>query len=159
MKRILITGSRDWWDVEVVRAALLEHAPTEGEVVVVHGDARGADRIAATLAEEFGWATEPHPADWNLGKHAGPRRNARMVARGAAVCLAFPLPNRDDPSRRTGTEDCIAAAQRARIPVRIYRPTTPDPNTVIRRPGTGSESPPGDSGDTQGYNGNHWRQG
>jgi hypothetical protein len=55
MKRLLITGSRDWTDRQVIRDALAE-AWAElrpGEIVLVHGAARGADSIAADV-----WAAD-----------------------------------------------------------------------------------------------------
>lgn len=111
MKRILITGSRDWTDVDPIRAALLEHGPG----VVVHGAARGADTIAGEIAASLGWLVEAHPADWGHGRSAGVRRNQAMVDLGADVCLAFPLPG------SVGTWDCIRRATAAGIMV-VVRP-------------------------------------
>lgn len=127
--RILVTGSRGWWCRESIARALDEvTAGATTPIVVVHGDAVGADTIADEEARARGWAVDPDPvttAEWKQhGRAAGPRRNARMVARGADVCLAFPL---YDPARRTGTEDCMDRARRARIPVRVFRPITPKP--------------------------------
>jgi hypothetical protein len=84
-------------------------------VVVVHGHCpTGADHWADLWASETldpEVSVERHPADWSRGKRGGPERNARMVAAGADVCLAFPLPG----SR--GTVDCMRKAQAAGIPV------------------------------------------
>lgn len=111
MKRILVTGSRDWTDVDLVREALLAYA-VQDACVLRHGDARGLDRIAAGVAHELGWTVETYAADWGrLGRQAGHVRNQQMVDAGADVCLAFPLPG----SR--GTYDCAARAIRADIPV------------------------------------------
>lgn len=111
MKRILITGSREWTDTEAMGEELLWF----GFGLVVHGAARGADKLADALARGFGWPTEPHPvtrAEWNrIGKRAGHLRNQRMVDLGADICLAFPTVD----SR--GTWDCAARARRAGIPV------------------------------------------
>lgn len=117
--RILITGSRDWTDRAAIAAALIKvhvYAAIEpAKVTVVHGDARGADRIAADLAHQFGCNVEAHPADWDRhGKGAGPRRNAEMVAAGADVCLAFPI------GASPGTRGCIRLAKQAGIPVTVH---------------------------------------
>ncbi|MFD4474652.1 SLOG family protein [Streptomyces sp. NPDC058471] len=99
--RVLVTGSRDWSDVRAVTAALdeaYEAAPNDRMFVVVHGDCpTGADAMARGWAAsawassgEWGVDQDPFPAAWRLhGKQAGPIRNARMVAAGADLCLAF----------------------------------------------------------------------
>lgn len=93
-RRVLVTGSRDWRDVQAVRDALVRVADTwqrESIVLVSGACPTGADAIAERLARrEFGWAVERHPAEWNVhGKGAGFKRNAHMVQLGADLCLAF----------------------------------------------------------------------
>lgn len=113
---LLITGSRDWPDVDAIRAALLAHGPG----VVVHGGCRGADLQAAAVACVLGWPVEAHPADWRrLGLAAGPLRNREMVQRGAAVCLAFPVLG------STGTLDCMRRAIAAGIRTINYGAAVP----------------------------------
>ncbi len=122
--RILITGSRDWTNVESIESALtvaresvILFLGTGTEIVIVHGAARGADRISGDWAKAMGSrgckvVEEAHPADWAmLGKQAGPIRNQKMVDLGANMCLAFPLPS----SR--GTLHCMRIAREAGIPV------------------------------------------
>ena len=95
--RVLITGSRDWTDRQALGEALIEArcqavtGPLLRRMLLVSGACpTGADRMAETLAEGWGWLVERHPADWErYGKAAGFRRNAEMVALGAEVCLAF----------------------------------------------------------------------
>lgn len=117
--RVLITGSRDWKDKEAIENAIIDlhnWGPIDwDDVVVVHGDCpTGADAIAQEFCEQTGIVTERHPADWSIGKKAGPLRNQEMVDLGAYVCLAFLLPS----SR--GTVDCIKRAKAAGIPVIEY---------------------------------------
>jgi hypothetical protein len=120
--RILVTGSRDWDDAETLATALDEHAKPGS--VLIHGGARGADRLAGRIWDD--WIqdgidllpAEVYPADWSrYGKAAGYRRNAHMVALGATVCLAFPL------GESRGTRGCMALAEKAGIPVISYEPT------------------------------------
>lgn len=116
--RVLVTGSREWTDVEIIRRALTLLAPADGESVpvIVHGGARGADTIAAQVATELGYHVETHLADWDrYGKSAGMVRNEAMVDAGADLCLAFIL----DGSR--GATHCAQAAHRAGIRVVHYR--------------------------------------
>ena len=115
--RILITGSRDFSDKTLAQQALVWVANVAGvenpaDVTVVHGDARGADTLLAEVAASYGCVVEAHPARWDeLGKRAGAIRNCEMVALGADVCLAFPMPD----SR--GTFHCMREAEKAGIPV------------------------------------------
>jgi len=123
--RVLVTGSRDWANAELVWAALndvRDEALTAGrQLVVVHGACpRGADADAAHWAEigsQFAtWIkAEAHPADWALnGKAAGFIRNAEMVRLGADLCLAFIR----NGSR--GASHTARLAEEAGIPVRRW---------------------------------------
>ena len=121
--RILVTGSRTWEDRALLERELDVLLTEHGALTLVHGAARkGADNMAQTWglnrrhASSYGAVTlEPHPADWgHYGNAAGPRRNAKMVALGADVCLAF---IRDD-SR--GATHCARLAAQAGIPVRRF---------------------------------------
>lgn len=93
MKRLLVTGSRNWDDVTTIKLAL-NHAVNylDDQVTLVHGACpTGADDIADDL---FTYANlgpvETHPADWDThGKRAGFLRNSLMVDLGADLCLAF----------------------------------------------------------------------
>jgi hypothetical protein len=116
MIRILITGSRDWNDYEVIERAILDVVGnTTGPVMIVHGAARGADTIAGEIAKKHAFSVETHPALWNKhGKAAGPIRNQEMVDTGADVVLAFLLPG------SVGTKDCIRRAKAAGLLVIIY---------------------------------------
>lgn len=119
-RRILVTGSRDWSDVETIRAALSQAWNDLGrprDAVLVQGECHlgGADQIAADTWRGWGFPVEGHPAERDVsGRLLGPERNAHMVNLGADLCLAFPLPS----SR--GTRNCMRLAREAGIPVRVY---------------------------------------
>lgn len=94
--RILVTGSRDWTDIDSVRKALDVYLsprvfePSERPILVSGGCPTGADQIAEWFWYMLDLPIERHPADWNAhGKQAGFIRNAEMVKLGADVCLAF----------------------------------------------------------------------
>lgn len=122
--RILVTGSRDWTDAETIRAALSEAWQRLGRpvnAVLVQGECHlgGADQIAAETWRGWGFPVEGHPAEMGPNGHVlGPKRNAEMVALGADLCLAFPLPS----SR--GTKNCMRLAREAGIEVKVYEPRT-----------------------------------
>lgn len=116
--RILVTGSRDWWDEDTIADALnfIVGSVDPATVTIVHGACpTGADAIVDRLARAAGAIVEPHPAEWSrFRRAAGPKRNGFMVSLGADVCLAFPM------GASFGTRDCIAQAAAAGIPVRVY---------------------------------------
>lgn len=119
-KKILVTGSRDFTNVEMLRAALIAEVP-EGvdQVIVIQGGARGADRIALDLSVASPVATTVTvPADWvNLPRWlAGPRRNAHMLELGPDIVLAFFL----NGAKNSGTSNCVMQAKNLDIPVKEF---------------------------------------
>lgn len=119
--RILITGSRHWFNREAIEKALIGW--TDGfsreEITIVHGGASGADRIAAQIARDWDVCQDVFVPDWRThGPAAGPMRNQEMVDAGADVCLAFPF----DDSR--GTFDCMRRARIAGIEVENHGPAS-----------------------------------
>jgi hypothetical protein len=103
-----------------MRASLLavqRHFDATGAAMgIMHGAARGGDRIADDIARELGWGRDPVPCtvqEWQRhGRSAGHRRNARMIQRRDYVgCVAFPL------GLSAGTRGCMVAAADAGIRV------------------------------------------
>lgn len=91
--RILVCGDREWTDRRTIQhhlGVVVDAVPDGVEVVLVHGDCRGADRIAGEVGEELGIEVEAHPANWKRhGRAAGPIRNTEMLNTGPDVVLAF----------------------------------------------------------------------
>ena len=84
---VLVTGARDWADAEPIRRELLL---LPHDSILLHGNARGADRLAGAIAAELGLDVRPRPANWErFGKAAGIIRNREMLAEGPDVILAF----------------------------------------------------------------------
>ena len=106
--RVLVCGGRTWGyarhDATDIRkrAALYERGQVFevldridmvlGIDVVIHGDARGADRCAQSWADARGRPVAVFPADWDrYGRRAGPLRNSLMLVEGRPeLCVAFP---------------------------------------------------------------------
>lgn len=124
--RVLVTASRDWTDDLRIYEALgsIRNRP----LTVVHGGARGGDRIAGQWARDTDGVTEEcHPVRedaWRLSKRAGHLRNQFMVDLGADLCLAFLLD--DSP----GTSGCIRMAVEADIPT-IVDSVTSSPQSAV----------------------------
>lgn len=148
--RLLVTGSRDWTDWAKIRSALGEalrdlggrpltvgvsssmpEQPPPGvdalaRVRLVHGNARGADRMCSHVWRRWYLPVEAHPADWGrYGRNAGHIRNAQMVRAGADLCLAFILPCQKpdcpnpEPHGTHGASRCADLAQLAGIETRV----------------------------------------
>jgi YspA, cpYpsA-related SLOG family len=138
--RLLVCGSRTWTDRarlwQVLDQLVSRHG--DGQVTVIEGDARGADRLAGQLARQRGWRLERYPADWTRhGKAAGPRRNARMLREGHPDRW-WPSPSAR--SNRAGEPPTwCAAPRRPAYPSTLSPPTTPSSargrQTGRRRPG------------------------
>lgn len=110
--RVLVTGSREWTRRAVIS---LQLAKLPVGSIVMHGDARGADRIAAAIAESLDLVVEDYPADWKrYGRKAGILRNFDMLDAKPDLVLAF----WDGTSR--GTKHVIEEAERRGIPIEVY---------------------------------------
>lgn len=120
--KFLVTGSRDWANKDVIWARL-KHLPEYW--ILVHGNARGADTIAAIhwggkYGSEY---VIPYPADWTKwGKAAGPIRNKQMLNENPDI--EFVIAFNDDISQSKGTKDMVMQAIRKGIPVEIIREGT-----------------------------------
>lgn len=114
--RVIVCGSRKWRDRDRISDRMfdLSLATENLQCTVVHGNAAGADRIAAQEAPKIGLLVESHPANWEkFGKAAGPIRNQAMADMGADLCIAF------WDGQSTGTKHMIDTAKAAGIPVEI----------------------------------------
>lgn len=103
---VLVFGSRTFTATEAVETVLDGLLSDHGRLLVVHGAAKGADRLAHTWAaskRNVGVAPFPAkwsehgdgwcPGEWCQQRHycvgAGPRRNAEMLAKVPSIEAAF----------------------------------------------------------------------
>lgn len=110
--RILICGGRDFTDAH--KFALTMYAIDEQYgpfIEVIHGGARGADRLAAEWAAVHHLPVREFPADWTRhGSAAGPIRNEQMLREGHPdLVVAFP--------GGRGTANMVALAKAAGVRV------------------------------------------
>jgi hypothetical protein len=118
---ILVTGDRNWSiDNEAQKITVWgalngyrKHNP-----IVVHGAAKGVDRIADTHAHSLGYEVHPHPADWDTyHRAAGPIRNQEMLDQETPnLVLAF----HDDIVSSKGTRDMVNRAVKLGIPIILH---------------------------------------
>jgi hypothetical protein len=107
--RVIVTGSRGWSDRYFIADVL---ADLPGDTVIVHGAAKGVDKVAAQEAQKLGLLIEEHPAEWErYGKSAGIIRNEKMACLGADLCIAF------WDGRSRGTQDMMERAAAHGIPI------------------------------------------
>ena len=109
--KVLVCGSRDWWD----RARIdkrLDELPISA--MIIQGGARGADNCAALYATDHGMPLVIVPANWEkFGKRAGFLRNNWMLDLAPDLVIAFHKNN------SPGTQSTITEARRRGIPVEI----------------------------------------
>jgi len=114
MKKVIVTGGRNYKDEKVAFQAL-DWAFQKFDIgEVVQGGATGADALARKWGKSRGMWVTTCRALWKLfGKAAGPIRNQAMISgnKDAACLIAFP--------GGRGTDNCIACALKAKIPVYI----------------------------------------
>lgn len=117
MKYILVTGSRDWTDFDTISTELKlisEKFPVD-DTYLVHGNARGADKISAYLWKKMGGKDIALSAEWDkYGKAAGPIRNKDMLDNyDISHALAF------SKNESKGTSHMIFLLEERKIPVKI----------------------------------------
>ena len=113
----LVCGSRTWTNRAEMWRLLDGYHGSHGIRLLVHGAARGADRMAGEWARENGVPVAEYPAQWaRHGKAAGPIRNQQMLdEEHPEVVLAFAV----DLTNSAGTRDMIRRAGDYSLPVLI----------------------------------------
>lgn len=108
--RVLVCGGRTFNDALTLGSWLGGIHKKQGISVLIEGGAPGADFMARKFAEWAGIPVETYPADWSLGKAAGPIRNLQMLEEGRPdLVVAF--------EGGAGTRNMIKQARRAGIEV------------------------------------------
>lgn len=113
-KVVLVCGDRNWTDMVPIHRELAKQRPD----VVIHGGARGADRLGGLAAGILSIPVVEFPAQWDLfGKRAGVVRNQKMLDEGhPTLVLAF----HKNLSASKGTKDMVRRAEKAGIPFEIW---------------------------------------
>jgi hypothetical protein len=110
--KVLVTGDRDWKDRALIKRHLKKFP---AGTIIVEGGARGADKLARSVAEELGFEVREYPANWKEHhRAAGPIRNRKMLKEEDPVCvIAF----HNDIGSSKGTMDMITISVKAGKPV------------------------------------------
>lgn len=125
---LLVCGGREWVDRDLIRSVLTAAVRGWGVVRVVHGDCRGADRIAGEVAGELGLPVRRIPADWKrYGKRAGPIRNQLMLDECSPdAVIGFHA----DLANSSGTKDMVRRAENKGLPTFIIANATDAANFI-----------------------------
>lgn len=127
-RRVVVCGSRKFADPLKATATIVGRvAALPSDVVLIHGDAAGADRLAGTAAERAGISVVKFPADWETHlddcrckgygwcREAGKRRNLLMLDQQPYLVIAF------WNGQSTGTLHTISNARSRGLPLEVIR--------------------------------------
>jgi len=115
--KIIIAGGRDFDDYKKLSdyCDYLLQNKNKGEIEIVSGTAKGADKLGELYAEERGYNIRRFPADWGTyGKGAGYIRNDEMADYADALIIFW-----DGKSK--GTQHMIKSADKKGLKLRIYK--------------------------------------
>lgn len=122
--KVIIAGGRDFNDYNLLEKSCDFYLQNVKEVEIVSGKQRtrnyvgsedyGADFLGEKYATNRGYKVKEFPADWNLGKSAGPVRNNEM-AEYADYLIAF------WNGKSKGTKNMIDLAEKKGLNVRIVK--------------------------------------
>lgn len=116
--KVLVCGGRDFNERSRLFAAMDDLRVELGITLVIHGDARGADKLAGEWAKSRGIHVAAVPALWDFyDRQAGPLRNAAMLTLGPLAVVAFP--------GGAGTASMIRMASSSGLPV--FQPLNREP--------------------------------
>lgn len=107
--RVLVCGGRDFTDAARMRVILGRLHRANRFTLLIHGGARGADRLSEDWAGTVQLPVEVYYARWDrLGPAAGHERNARMLRQGRPdLVVAFP--------GGRGTADMVSRSRNAGV--------------------------------------------
>lgn len=122
MIRVLIAGSRDFNDFELLDKAVKHYLKQYGlhrqDIEIVSGGARGADKLGEQFANKYSIKLTIFPADWNTyGKSAGYIRNEQMIKYIGDTGIVFAFWD----GQSHGTAHTIKLANKYNIKVHIIR--------------------------------------
>ena len=113
--RVIIAGGRDFDDFDLLSKKCDSILRNQDNVVVISGNAKGADELGEKYARSKNYNILIFKADWEkLGKSAGPIRNRRMAEEADALIAFW-----DGKSK--GTKHMIDTANNLKLKVRVIK--------------------------------------
>jgi len=115
MERLLVCGDRNYSDQDMMYEVLKQF---DTNTVIIHGNCKGADKIAGNIAETLGMTVLKFPALWEkYGRAAGPIRNKQMIDEG---CPTLVIAFHKDIDSSKGTKNMIKQASDCELLVILY---------------------------------------
>jgi hypothetical protein len=112
MIKVIIAGGRTFNDYNLLCQICDKALSLQSEIEIVSGTANGADKLGEKYAEKKGYTIKRFPANWNMGRSAGYKRNEEM-AQYADALIAF----WDGKSK--GTKHMIDLANKYRLKIKV----------------------------------------
>lgn len=107
--RVLICGDREWTDIYRIVQRIMQ---LPAHSIIIHGDCRGADKLAGFAAEEMHLRVRVYPADWErYGRGAGIIRNKQMLDQKPHLVIGF----HRNIKKSKGTANMLKIAREAGI--------------------------------------------
>ena len=111
--KVIIAGSRSFSDYDFLRECCDKYLKNlNGDVEIVSGRASGADILGERYATERNYPIKKFPANWEIGKSAGYKRNSEMAEYADALICFW-----DGVSR--GTKHMIDLAKKRELKIRV----------------------------------------
>lgn len=96
--KVIIAGGRNITNIACVRGAVANSGFEVTEII--SGGAAGVDTLGETYGKQEGIPVRIFPADWSLGRKAGPLRNATMAQNADALILVWDGKSRGSASMK-----------------------------------------------------------
>jgi hypothetical protein len=110
--KVIIAGCRDFNNYDLLKSKLDFYFSNIEVTEIVSGACSGADKLGERYALEHNIPVKRFPANWSLGRKAGPLRNEEMASYADALVAFWDLESR-------GTRDMINRAVAHNLKVRI----------------------------------------
>lgn len=113
--KIIVAGSRDFENYELLKNKLDKLLINQKEVQIVSGGCRGTDKLGERYAKENGYSLKIFKADWGkYGKKAGPLRNKQMAEYAEGLVAFYKEGSK-------GTKNMIEEAGKMGLKIRIIK--------------------------------------
>jgi hypothetical protein len=145
--KVLVTGGREFKDAELLNSTLTKIHNDIPITLIIHGGAKGADRLAGEWANANKIICMVFHADWSKhGLAAGPIRNSEMLKEIPDLVVAFP--------GGPGTADMTRKAKLAGFKMMVFQGETSGKEQKVSTSGNRRKKRPLDApGETCGNGG------
>lgn len=117
---ILVTGAREYDNKKLIFDTLKKYK--DQNVILIHGNCQGVDKLAEEVGKKLGFEIECHPADWKkYGKVAGPIRNKEMIESLIKYKNREMFAFHDNIELSKGTKNCVNQAKKYNIIAKIIK--------------------------------------